>query len=194
MGGPVSWLEELNAAVATTKCRVNGHAVPLGRGLDAIALEFREVDTRNAAVWWVGNGGSAAVCAHLSLDLLNTLGLRSTALTDAAMLSCMANDYGYPEVYKQPLTVLTRPGDLLVAISSSGRSENILRCADFASEKGLRLITLSALHLDNPLWKHDADVAVYLPCTLYGQAEAGHQSLLHSVIETMWLEGQSQKD
>lgn len=185
---PLDWIDQLHTAIVDSRCRVNGERVSLSAGLEAIAEEFRAARSRGSSVWWVGNGGSAALCSHLSQDLLNKIGLRSLAMSDVALLSCMANDYGYAEVYRRPLTVLAREGDVLIAISSSGRSENILRCVDLAEEKGMRVITVSGFHADNPLHERPAEISLYLPCELYGHAEVGHEALLHSVIETLWLE------
>jgi D-sedoheptulose 7-phosphate isomerase len=185
---PLDWIEQLRAAIVDSQCRVKSQVVSLSVGLEAIAEEFRAARARESNVWWVGNGGSAALCSHLSQDLLNKIGLRSLALTDSALLSCMANDYGYSEVYRRPLSVLARENDLLIAVSSSGNSENILRCVDLARDKDMRVITLSGFHADNSLRERASDVSVYLPCELYGHAEVGHETLLHSVIETLWLE------
>ncbi len=182
---PVRWLTEFKKVLDSAACRVCSKPAPVEVGLEAVAAELRRIRERNAGVWWIGNGGSAALGSHLSQDLLNKLGIRSQALTDVSLLTCMANDFGYQNVYARPLEVLARPGDLIIAVSSSGRSANILACARLAKDKGLRLITLSAFDAHNPLWTHDADVAFYLPTSTYGHAELGHEALLHAVIESL---------
>ena len=68
---------------------------------------------------------------------------------------------------------------MLIGVSSSGNSENILRCAELARERDMKLVTLSAFSEDNLLWKTEADVSFYLPTTLYGHAEVGHVVLEH---------------
>ena len=105
----------------------------------------------------------------------------------------MANDFGYENVYRRPFETLLRPGDALILVSSSGRSRNILGCAELARERGVALVTLSAFAEDNPLWRHPADVAFFLPAVLYGHAEVGHEALLHAIIEVAWLRAQSQE-
>ena len=111
-------------------------------------------------------------------------------LADAPLLTCMANDFGYAEIYERPLRTLTKKGDMLIAVSSSGNSENILRYARLAREREMKLVTLSAFAEDNPLWQAEADVSFHLPTRLYGHAEVGHEALLHAVLETMMLREQ----
>ena len=183
----LAWLEELNQAILQTRCRVGNRLVSLQEGLDAVPSLLEELRRADGALWWVGNGGSAALCAHLSQDALNKLGVRSMVLADAPLLTCMANDYGYSKVYEQPLGTLARKGDMLICVSSSGRSENILRCAKMARQRSMKLVTLSAFAPKNPLWGIEADVAFHIPTTLFGQAEVGHEALLHSAMETMML-------
>ena len=183
----VDWLNGLNRAILETRCRVGDESVGLQEGLDAIPGLLDALRREDGALWWVGNGGSAGLCAHLSQDALNKLGVRSMVLADAPLLTCMANDFGYAKIYEQPLQTLARPGDMLICVSSSGRSDNILRCAKLAQERGMKLITLSAFSDDNPLWKIKADVSFHIPTMLYGHAEVGHEALLHSVLETMML-------
>lgn len=184
----MAWLATLGEVLARARARVGGDAVDLEAGLAGAAGLFRRVRERRSAVWWVGNGGSCAVCSHLSQDTLNKLGLRTLLLSDPALLTCMANDFGYAEVYARPLRQLASPGDLLVAISSSGNSPNILAAADVATAMGLDLLTLSAFDADNKLWSHPSDVALYLDSHLYGLVEVGHEALLHCIIECLWLE------
>jgi len=188
MNKPMSWIKGLNEALSLTRCKVAGREAPLEEGLNALMQELLDARSRDASVWWVGNGGSASLCAHFSQDIVNKMKVRSFAFMDAALLTCMSNDYGYSEVFRRPLDTMARAGDVLVVISSSGESENILRCAELAHENGLRLITVSAFQSDNSLWHHEANVSLHMPCQHYGIAETGHSILLHAVIETMWLQ------
>nr|CRH06834.1 putative phosphoheptose isomerase [Candidatus Magnetococcus massalia] len=185
------WLESLAEQLGQTRCRCRGSVVELSDGFTRLAELLRQQAQAARSVWWIGNGGSAAICSHLSQDLINKLNLRSHTLNDASLMSCMANDYGYESVYLQPLQKLARPDDLLIAISSSGNSANIVQSAQWALEAGLNVVTLSAFAEDNKLWQLPSHLAFYLPTTLYGQAEVGHEALLHSVIETLWLADQN---
>lgn len=184
----VAWLATLHEVLLATRARVGTETVTLDAGLAGAAALFRRVREHRGTVWWVGNGGSCAVCSHLSQDALNKLGLRTQLLSDPALMTCMANDFGYAEVYARPLRQMAGPDDLLVAISSSGNSPNILAAADVARSVGMGLLTLSAFDADNKLWSHESDVALYVDSHLYGMVEVGHEALLHAIIECLWLE------
>lgn len=183
----VGWLTDFNDVLMKSRCRLNVKDADLEVGFNAIAALLTDLRARNGALWWVGNGGSSAICSHLSQDALNKLSIRSSVLSDASLMTCMANDYGYAHIYSKPLEKMAQKGDMLIAISSSGRSENILNCVRFANENGLKLVTLSAFDEGNPLWHSEADVSLYLPTKLYGHAEVGHEALLHAVLETLYL-------
>ena len=99
----------------------------------------------------------------------------------------MANDFGFEEVFAKPLSFFAGENDILIAISSSGNSKNILNAARVAHEKGMKLITLSGFKENNHLWCMDSDAAVLLQSDLYGIVEAGHEVILHGIIETLWL-------
>jgi D-sedoheptulose 7-phosphate isomerase len=187
MLNPIAWLETLGAISQTAKCRLGGKDATLAAGYARITKLFRSTREQQGTIWWVGNGGSCAICSHLAQDTLNKLAVRSQVLSDASLMTCMANDFGYAEVYARPLRQLARPGDALVAISSSGNSQNIINCADLAVERDLGLITLSAFDESNTLWNHASDVALFLPLDLYGLAEVGHEALLHAAIECQYL-------
>jgi D-sedoheptulose 7-phosphate isomerase len=144
-----------------------------------------------ANIWWVGNGGSSAICSHLSQDMLNKLGARSFFLGDVSLMTCMANDFGYENVYFQPLKKLAKPEDLLIAISSSGNSDNILLCAEMALERGMKLITLSGFKDDNRLWNMKSDLSFFVPADLFGLVELTHEAILHGVVESLWLENEA---
>ena len=109
-------------------------------------------------------------------------------LGETSLMTCMANDFGYKNIYHNPLEKLVKPKDLLIAISSSGNSENILLCAKMALEKGMELITLSGFKDDNKLWNIESDLSVFVPADLFGIVELSHEAILHGIIESLWLE------
>jgi D-sedoheptulose 7-phosphate isomerase len=189
----LGWLTDLTAALSAVACRSFSQPVSLEAATVMIAQLLQSIRSEGNAVWWVGNGGSAAICSHLSQDLVNKLGIRSSAINDAALITTMANDYGYSEVYLRPLQVLARKGDLVIAISSSGCSQNILAVTDFARDEGMRLVTLSGFASDNPLWQCPANVSLHFPSSMYGQVEIGHAALLHAVIESLWVKEQAKR-
>ena len=181
----LGWLRGLSAVLAAAEARIGADPVALEAGLDALIAEFRRAGRDGARVWWVANGGSASLASHISQDLVMRCGLSSSVITDPALMTCAANDHGYGQVYARPLAVHLRAGDLLIAVSSSGNSENIVAACDLALARRARLVALSAFGRDNRLNAFPAAVSLYLPTRNYGHAEIGHESLLHSVIDAL---------
>ena len=132
----------------------------------------------------IGNGGSAAIASHMAIDFTNAGGYSALCLNDGAALTCMGNDYGYEAVFARQIAAHGREGDMLIAISSSGASENILRAAAMAKEQKMTVITLSGFDAGNPLrrlgWRN-----LYLECSRYGQVEVGHLALLHAILDLL---------
>lgn len=133
---------------------------------------------------FVGNGASAAIASHQSVDFWKAGGMRAIAFNDPSLLTCIANDYGYPSVFEKPVEMFADPGDVLVAISSSGRSENIVRAAQMARARGCQVVTLSGFAADNPL-RGLGDVNFYVPSKSYGHVEVTHLALSHGMLDTI---------
>ncbi len=185
---PYNWLENLHKTIMSAQCRSGKESVSLEDGCCVAGEIINKIVDADANIWWVGNGGSAAICSHLCQDMLNKLGARSFFPGDASLMTCMANDFGYENVYHHPLEKLVKPKDLLIAISSSGNSENIFLCAKMALKKGMDLITLSGFKEDNRLWNSESDLAFFVPAELFGIVELSHEAILHGIIESLWLE------
>ena len=186
MGQQLLWIDAFKEALDETRCKLEGESISLGAGFDTLESALWEVQKRRGNVWWVGNGGSAAVCSHMAQDVMNRLKLPSFFCSDAALLTCMANDFGYGRVYQKPLEVVWRPGDLLVAISSSGNSDNIVLPAASILEQGGDLVSFSGFALDNRLWGLDRGLAFHVPSTTYGIVEICHELILHASVDTLY--------
>ena len=136
-------------------------------------------------VLFCGNGGSAADAQHLAAELVGRLDagrdrdpLPGLALTtDTSALTAVSNDFGFEEVFARQIRGLSRPGDALVCLSTSGRSSNVLRAGDAARSAGLRVVALvgpSASPLDDY-----ADVCLHVPGGSSGHIQQGHITLGH---------------
>ncbi|MFH1258617.1 MAG: SIS domain-containing protein [Elusimicrobiota bacterium] len=131
---------------------------------------------------FIGNGASASISSHQATDFWKNGGMRAIAFNDAALLTCVSNDIGYPYVFEKSIEMFADKGDVLVAISSSGKSENILRGIKAAVNKGCKIITLSGFKNDNPL-RLSGDINFYVPSLLYGHVEIFHHSICHCILE-----------
>jgi D-sedoheptulose 7-phosphate isomerase len=145
---------------------------------------IRGQTTAGRKVIFVGNGGSAAIASHQAVDYWKNGGMRAIAFNDASLLTCVGNDYGYPHVFEKPVAMFADPGDVLMAISSSGRSESILRAVVAAESAGCRVVTLSGFQPANPL-RGRGEMNFYVPSESYGYVEITHLAICHCIIDTI---------
>jgi len=131
---------------------------------------------------FVGNGGSSAIASHMAIDYTKNGGMRSLAFNDAASLTCLSNDLGYDQVFAKQITMHAREGDLLIAISSSGRSANIISAVEAARRVGCSVITLSGFGAENPL-RMQGDLNFYVPSDQYGFVEISHLTVCHAALD-----------
>lgn len=147
-------------------------------------LDARE---RGATIFFIGNGGSAATASHFANDLAIGTGsyekpFRALSLSDnVAIITAVGNDFGYADIFVRQLRVLGKPGDVLVAISASGNSPNLLAAFDYAREAGIKTIALTAF--DGGKMKQVATEGIHVPTgpKEYGPAEDAHMVLDHLV-------------
>jgi D-sedoheptulose 7-phosphate isomerase len=135
-------------------------------------------------LYCIGNGASASMASHISADLAKNAYLNTKVFTDLSLLTALANDLCYEEVFAEPLRRHMKKGDMLVAISSSGRSPNVLRGAQEATKLGGMVVTLSAMKPDNPL-RTLGTINFYVPADTYGMAETSHAAILHYWVDQM---------
>ena len=146
-----------------------------------VALCHRLVELRNAnqSLYIVGNGGSAGVAGHSATDFFNVAKIRASTLHESSLLTCMANDFGYENAFARMLSQMVKPGDIVIVISSSGKSVNIRNAAIQGAKNGGFVVTLSGFASDNPL-RTLGDMNIWLDSNEYGFVEIGHQlSLIH---------------
>ncbi|MBC8145022.1 MAG: SIS domain-containing protein [bacterium] len=153
--------------------------------IDAIYSAYE----REATVFVIGNGGSAANASHLAQDLAkgtcsdlsSNRRIRALSLTDnIAFFSALGNDEGYDQVFVQQLRTFYRPGDVLIAISGSGNSPNILRAIEFANENAMS--TIGVTGFDGGKLHSMANSVVHVPLNDMCTAESVHSIVFHYVI------------
>ena len=151
-------------------------------GMDLILKTLITCREKQGTVYVLGNGGSAAIASHVVIDLVNMGKMRAMAMLDPATTTCISNDYGYDKIYSKQLSYFARSEDLLIAISSSGNSKNILNAVDTAKKRGLEIITLSGFDAENALRKL-GDYNLWLNSKEYGKVETGHAFILHYLTD-----------
>jgi phosphoheptose isomerase len=156
--------------------------------LDRAAEILLDAYTRGAGVFSCGNGGSAAVANHMQCDHVKNVRTTTDLLprvvslsSNVELLTAVSNDLGYENVFVYQLQSQARPGDVLMAVSSSGRSANIVRVLTWAHEHGLRTIALTGF--DGGAARTLAEAAIHVDCTNYGIVEDWHQAIMHALAQ-----------
>jgi D-sedoheptulose 7-phosphate isomerase len=165
--------------IATTG---DGSPMVLDSALETVVERARATHDGGGTIMFIGNGGSAAIASHMANDYAKNGRLRAVCYNDGAALTCLANDLGYENVFAYPISLHARTGDLLVAISSSGRSASILNGVAAARKAGCSVVAMSGFAPDNPL-RHLGDVNLYVPDGEYGFVEITHLALCHAVLD-----------
>lgn len=132
---------------------------------------------------FIGNGGSAGIAGHSAIDFAKNGGVRSITFNDASSLTCLGNDLGYDQVFAKQVEMQALEEDVLVAISSSGESPNIINAVTAARAKSCSVVTLSGFKSANALRKL-GDVNFYVEAGAYGFVEVTHQAILHVILDS----------
>lgn len=141
--------------------------------------------SESESVHLFGNGGSAAICSHVAVDLTKACGLKALTYHDSALLTCFANDYGYESANAKIVEKFVKADDCVILISSSGMSSNILNAAVAACEVKASLITLSGFNNDNKLTKFPSDHDFYVASDDYNVVETMHLIILLGIAEIL---------
>lgn len=155
----------------------------IGRFIETL-LDARE---RAATVFFIGNGGSAATASHFANDLaIGTHSyekpFRAVSLTDnTAIITAIANDFGYQDIFVRQLRMFGKPGDVIVGISASGNSPNLLQAFEYARSASIKSVAITAF--DGGRMKEMADEGIHVPTAPkeYGPAEDAHMMIDHLV-------------
>lgn len=182
--GFVARAATFNAALTSCETDKEGVALDTDTALDHAVDQLRATAPSGRNVFVIGNGGSASVASHVVNDLVNVGQLRSFVLHDASLLTCMANDYGYAHAYATMIERVAVAGDILIAISSSGRSANILNAVTALRARGGFAITLSGFSSDNPL-RRAGQLNFWVDSADYGVVEIAHQFILHTICDAL---------
>jgi phosphoheptose isomerase len=173
-----AYLDELRQAAASID----------GEQLDRAAAMLVDAYTSDACVFTCGNGGSAAIANHMQCDHVKGVHAKTrmtprvVSLSNSVeLLTAIGNDLAFEDIFAHQLQCAGRAADVLVAISSSGRSRNIVRALVSARELGMRTIALTGF--DGGDAKEAADVAIHVECRNYGIIEDVHQSVMHALAQ-----------
>ena len=143
---------------------------------------FLRTSKKKGKILIFGNGGSAAISSHVSVDLTKNAKIRTVNFNESDLITCFANDYGYENWIKKVIEFYLDKGDVLILVSSSGTSKNIINAAKFAKKKGIYLITFSGFKKNNPLSKC-GKINIWVNSKVYNHIENIHQIQLLSITD-----------
>ena len=161
-----------------------GRSIDIFEGIELVSQEIISNNQNGKKVMFIGNGASAAIASHMSTDYWKNGGIRAVAFNDSSLLTCISNDYGYKHVFEKPIEMFADKGDTLIAVSSSGKSENILRGVQAARNSQCKVITFSGFKNDNPL-RSMGDYNFYVASPSYGPVEIIHLSICHCICDAI---------
>jgi len=155
--------------------------------IGSVVASLSALKKKGGKVFLIGNGASCSMASHFAADLTKNAGISSYSINEGSLLTCFANDFSFETAYMEILKRLMRDGDILIAISSSGKSQNIVNAASFAAKefKNSSVITFTGFKKDNPLMKI-GNFNVHVPIEDYGYVESAHAYFLH-MLEDLFI-------
>ena len=159
-----------------------GGAMPLERLFAEVIELARKAHGAGNKLMFIGNGGSSTIASHMAEDFSKAADIRALAFNDPAFLTCLGNDLGFEQVFAKQIDLFAKEGDVLVAISSSGNSQNILNAALVARQRDCTIVTLSGFESSNRL-RGLGDYNIYVPNSEYGFVEITHSAVCHAILD-----------
>jgi D-sedoheptulose 7-phosphate isomerase len=179
----MNYLRELSYIIQKVEViQVKGKAISLNDAISELSCLILAHHENGNKVILFGNGGSASIASHVATDLIKSAEIPALTLSDTNLLTCLSNDLGYENAFQKFTEMFATEGDVVFAISSSGKSKNILNGAREAKTKGCHVITLSGFKENNPL-RELGDMNFYVPSDSFGYVELIHSIICHWVTD-----------
>ncbi|PPQ37159.1 D-sedoheptulose 7-phosphate isomerase [Rhodoblastus acidophilus] len=151
-----------------------------------VAFHDLAAETRAAGrkLMFAGNGASASIASHCAVDFTKQGRVRSVDFNEPNLLTCFSNDYGFENALAKAVEFYADPGDVLVLISVSGRSPNVVKAAECARERGLKVVSFTGSAPENPL-RGLSDLDFWLNSKAYNVVECIHMMWLMAVVDML---------
>lgn len=176
------YFETLHRVMVEAECTRGLEPISLDVAFEAMVAMCHQAHDQGNKLMFIGNGGSMGIATHMATDFSKNGKMRATALGDGAVLTCLGNDLGYENVFAKQIEWHGRAGDVLIAISSSGKSPNILNAVAVARAAGVEIVSFSGFTEENPL-RQAGDLNFYVRSMEYGFVEVAHQALIHAILD-----------
>ena len=143
---------------------------------------FKSTSKKGGKIILAGNGGSAAMASHVAVDITKNTGIRAVTFNEYDLITCLANDYGYENWISKAIELYHNPKDVIVLISASGQSINVVNAATKSKELGLTVITFSGFNSNNPLHKL-GNINLWVDSKIYNIVEMTHHIWLLAIVD-----------
>jgi D-sedoheptulose 7-phosphate isomerase len=160
----------------------SGHKINPDRAFALWRDQSTAIRDERKTIYLIGNGASASMASHVAADLAKNALIHTEVFYDLSLMTAIANDLCYERIFAEPLLNRMDQGDMLVAISSSGQSPNVLCAVREVLNLGGFVVTVSAMDYDNAL-RSLGILNFHVPASTYGMAETCHAALLHYWID-----------
>jgi D-sedoheptulose 7-phosphate isomerase len=157
-------------------------AINYAEAVRQLVTLLTNIQKTSKKVIMVGNGGSAGICSHMTVDYWKNGNIRSVAFNDSSLLTCLSNDISFEQVFSKSIGMFADEGDVVFCISSSGKSANIINAAEAGTDAKCTVVTFSGFETTNPLRKMGA-INFYVPSFSYGFVEVLHNYIIHHILK-----------
>lgn len=143
---------------------------------------FQNTSKKGGKIILAGNGGSAAMASHVAVDITKNAGIRAVTFNEYDLITTLANDYGYENWISKAIEFYYNPKDIVVLISASGQSQNVINAANKSKELGLTVITFSGMSPRNPL-RTQGNINLWVDSQVYNIVEMTHHIWLLAIVD-----------
>ena len=155
-----------------------GQEISIAEGMRLWVAMAKTIKYCGKKVFFIGNGASAAMASHIAADIYKNAWVKTRTFNDLSLLTALGNDISFDKIYSEPLRRSAQEGDMLVAISSSGNSSNIVEATKVAQSQRVKIVTISGMSQDNAIHKM-GDINFWVNAKEYGHIETAHAGILH---------------
>ena len=152
------------------------------RKINLIYKMIKDTSKKGGIIYIGGNGGSASTSSHMSTDLTKNAKIKSMSFNDTNLITCFANDYGYENWLKAAIKYYVKPKDLVVLLSVSGKSKNLVNAANFCKKKKIKFITMTGSKKNNPL-SQKGIINYWIDSKAYNIVETLQMAILASIVD-----------
>lgn len=151
--------------------------------LEKIQNTILKVSKNNGKIIIVGNGGSAATASHVAVDMSLNSKIKAINFNESDLITCFANDFGYENWVKKALEIYANKNDLLILISCSGNSKNLINANKYAKKNNIKTVSLTGCYKNNKLNNQKNFINIWIDSKEYNVIEVAHHLILLNIID-----------